>query len=257
MNAFERPQSWARQVVHRFVILMLIVGGRVYAAVPLLEFVALTPTSLSLPEDGEASVQYRLTNQSPTSRTFTMVPITGIDVAGGIGACVLPFALAPQQSCVLNLHLIGSQMGNGVTGGPTICVALPSGDPDPLQCWQPSAADQLNIVIIPTPRALITATPASLSFAAGTLASVTLSNDPDSPVPAQDLAVDVPPNTGIDVDLGTCAAPLAPGASCELLLGAAEPQPTTTLVIAGSNTIPTSIDVTVTDVLFADGFDLH
>ena len=233
--------------------LPVLVGGVLltmtsWAQIPVIGFQPLTPTSLTLADNAEANVQYRLTNLSVQARTLTMTPIAGIAVLAGAGLCTQPVTLAPQASCVLSLRLIGSQMGSGVSGGPIVCWTA-------LACAQPAAADQLNIVVVPAPRALITATPAIVSFAAGDMATISIGNDADSPVTAQAIDVDVPPGIAIDVDIGSCAAPLPPAASCELHLGASDPQPTTILVIAGSNTFETSIEVTVTEVLFVDGFD--
>ncbi|MBN8480632.1 MAG: hypothetical protein J0L88_03470 [Xanthomonadales bacterium] len=229
-------------------IASVVLSMTAWAQVPVIEFEALTPTTLTLPDGAEANVQYRLTNRSLRPRTWTMMPIPGISVLAGAGLCPQPSTLAPLASCVLSLRLVGSQMGSGVHGGPIVCW-------EQFACARPSAADLLAITVVASPRALITATPAVVSFAAGGTATVSIANDAASTVTAQALTVDVPPGSTIDVDLGTCVDPLPPAASCELHLGAIDPQPTAILVIAGSNTVETSIEVTVTDTLFTDGFE--
>ena len=80
------------------------------AGQPLLTFVPLPPTTLVLPTDGEASVQYVVTNQSAVTRTFAMTPIPGVDIDTAGGHCADPFVLASHRSCTLALHLVGSAM---------------------------------------------------------------------------------------------------------------------------------------------------
>lgn len=113
------------------------------AAQPLLTFVPLTPTTVILPADGEASVQYVVTNPSAVTRTFAMMPIPGVDIDTAGGHCADPFVLASHQSCTLALHLVGSAMSGDIHGGPVVCI-----DGNPLQCWQPSAADQLHVTLV-------------------------------------------------------------------------------------------------------------
>ncbi len=113
------------------------------AGQPLLTFVPLTPTTLVLPVDGEASVQYAVTNPSVSSRTFVITPIAGVDIDTAAGHCADPFVLASHQSCTLALHLVGSAMSGDIDGGPVACI-----DGNPLQCWQPSPVDQLHVTLV-------------------------------------------------------------------------------------------------------------
>ena len=113
------------------------------AGQPLLTFVPLTPTTLVLPVDGEASVQYAVTNPSVSPRTFVVTPIAGVDIDTASGHCADPFVLASHQSCTLALHLVGSAMSGGIDGGPAACI-----DGNPLQCWQPSPVDQLHVTLV-------------------------------------------------------------------------------------------------------------
>ena len=74
-------------------------------------------------------------------------------------------------------------------------------------------------------------------------------------IAAEGLAVEVPPASSILVDLGSCAAPLAPAASCTIVIGGSAAE-TATLVIAGEHTTTAEVVVTlVDDVVFEDGFD--
>ncbi|HEU4663096.1 MAG TPA: hypothetical protein VFS55_03580 [Dokdonella sp.] len=221
-------------------------------AQPVLTFAPLTPTTLTLPANGDAVVAYQVTNASAATRTFAMTPIPGIDIDTSSGHCADPFVLASHASCALSLHLVGSAMAGDIDGGPVVCI-----DGSPLQCWQPAAADQLHVTLLPAQVATIAATPTEVAIAIGSTATITIGNAADSPLPAQNLAVAVPPASSIVVDLGTCTAPLAPGASCTLVVGGTAAEAATVLEIAGDDTTSASVAVTLfDDVVFADGFDL-
>ncbi len=110
------------------------------AGSPLWTFTPLTATTLSIPSNGTATIQYQITNQSRSTHTLTMNPITGVTQNIGGGYCGNPFTLAYQQSCVLNLTVNGSAIPSHLAGGPVVC-QQGSG----LQCYQPSASDVLNL----------------------------------------------------------------------------------------------------------------
>jgi hypothetical protein len=242
--------SWRRCLVHVGIALASYVAPA-SADSPIITFTPLTPTTLTLPANSDAVVRYQLTNQSTLQRTFDVLPIAGVEVVGGGGNCANPFTLASHQSCTLELHLVGSQMSGNINGGPIACI---SGNP--LQCYQPAAPDQLQVTLGPAQLATIDAHPTALTIAVGDVASVTIENAIDAPVAAQNLAVDVPPGSSIEVDAGTCTLALQPGSSCELLIGGAVAETATVLVIAGDNTTSTSVTVTlIDDRIFADAFD--
>jgi hypothetical protein len=221
------------------------------AAPPLVSFSPLTPTTLTLPADGEAIVLYQVTNESAMVHGFQMQPIQGIQLVTGNGHCTDPFVLASHQSCILGLRLVGSEMPGNITSGPVVCVAGSL-----LECWSPSPANQLNVTLVPAQVATISATPPSLTLALGHAATITVSNAGGSSISAQNLVVDVPPTSSILVDAGTCAAPLAPGASCAFQIVGTVVETATALVIAGDHTTTTTVTVTlVDDVLFEDGFE--
>ncbi|HEY6940113.1 MAG TPA: hypothetical protein VI238_01465 [Dokdonella sp.] len=222
------------------------------SAQPVVTFVPLTPTTLALTANGDAVVAYQVTNASAATRTFAMTPIPGIDIDTSGGHCADPFVLASHEACALSLHVVGSAMPGNIDGGPLVCI-----DGSPLQCWQPAAADQLHVTLLPAQVATIEATPAAVTIATGSTAAIAIANAADSPVPARNLAVAVPPASSIVVDLGTCAAPLAPGASCTLVVGGTVAEAATVLEIAGDDTTTTTVAVSLfDDVVFADGFDL-
>lgn len=234
------------------------IAGLAFAAVlpatagaPLITFSALTPTTLTLPVNEEAIVLYQATNQSAIVHGFRMQPIQGIELVSGSGHCGDPFVLDSQQSCILGLRLLGSEIPGNITSGPIVCIAG-----NPLQCGSPSPANQLNVTLVPAQIATISATPPSLTLALGHAGTVTASNAGDSPISAQNLTIDVPPTSSILVDAGTCTAALAAGASCAFQVVGSAAESATELVISGDDTTSSIVTVTlVDDVIFEDGFD--
>ncbi len=70
-----------------------------------------------------------------------MSSIVGIDqITSGTGNCSNPFTLRSKQSCTLTLQVNGSDLTSNVSGGPVVC-----NQGNRLQCYQPSAAESLNI----------------------------------------------------------------------------------------------------------------
>jgi len=221
------------------------------AGAPLITFSPLTPTTLTLPVNEEAIVLYQVTNQSAIVHGFQMQPIQGIELVPGSGHCGDPFVLGSQQSCILGLRLLGSEIPANITGGPIVCIAG-----NPLQCWSPNPANQLNVTLVPAQVATISATPPALTLALGHAGAFTVSNAGDSPISAQNLTIDVPPASSILVDAGTCAAALAPGASCAFQVVGSVAESATELVISGNDTTSSIVTVTlVDDVIFKDGLD--
>ena len=124
-------------------VLALGLAAPACGAPPIIAFVPLTPTTLTLPVAGEAAVLYQVTNQSALAHSFAMTAIIGIELVSGTSNCANPFLLDAQQSCILALRLIGNQMAGNVSGGPVVCIGG-----NPLQCTQPTPADQLQITLV-------------------------------------------------------------------------------------------------------------
>lgn len=218
---------------------------------PLWTFTALTPTTLTVPVDSTATVRYRVTNQS--NRTHVVAPraIPGVTQVTGAGLCAQPIPLPPNGSCMLELLVTGAGLPpNGVSGGPVLCSVS-----NPNQCYQPSASSVLQLTPGPPSTATLEAEPASSTFAAGSVAIVTLTHDGGAPVTG--IRVEVPDEVPLQVDPDSCADPLPPGGDCQLLLTADEAVPTVVLLVEADNASSVAIEVTVTpsDTLFADGFD--
>lgn len=222
------------------------------AAIPILTFDPQTPTTISVPVNGIARVDYLVTNRSNLSRTWAMNPIQGIDqIATGSNPCSPTFFLAGQQSCVLQLNVTGAQIpSGGVHGGPIVCNVSSQ-----LQCYQPSQINSLNIGVGPPLLVEIAVNPGALTFTPGSTGVMTVTHTGNIATNAQDISADVPAGIDIVVDADACTS-LAPFASCDIQLSASLPQQTSTLIIGGINTNMVDVAVTVTnDPLFADGFE--
>lgn len=117
--------------------------GFSYAGAPLWTFAPLTATTISVPADETATVQYQVTNQSSKAHTLSMTSITGVSqTTTGTGVCGNPFTLSGHGSCTLSLQIDGSQVTSGNTNGPVVCEQGST-----LQCYRPSPSDTLNITV--------------------------------------------------------------------------------------------------------------
>lgn len=112
-----------------------------WAAAPLWTFEPLTATTIVIPANGTANVQYRVTNQSSRPHTLAMQPIPGAtQVTAGLNICSNPFVLGGKESCVLSIEIDGSQLNQAITDGPLVCQ-----QDSTTQCYRPSAADVLHL----------------------------------------------------------------------------------------------------------------
>ena len=108
-----------------------------HAGIPVWVFTPQTPTTITIASNDNATISYKITNQSHVPHTLLMKPIPGITPSGN---CSTPIGY--QQSCTLNLQISGSALQGNVVGGPVLCQ-----DGNPLQCYQPSQANSLNITL--------------------------------------------------------------------------------------------------------------
>lgn len=111
------------------------------AGSPLWTFTPLTATTLSVPSNDTATVQYQVTNQSTRTHTLTMQSIQGItQLTTGLGVCGNPFILTGKASCTLSLQVNGSQLTQPISDGPIVCEQGST-----LQCYRPAQANLLAI----------------------------------------------------------------------------------------------------------------
>ncbi|MDP1603839.1 MAG: IPT/TIG domain-containing protein [Legionella sp.] len=206
------------------------------AGSPLWTFAPLTATTVVVPENDMAVIQYRVTNQSYKTHTLTMKPVPGVtQVTTGMGVCGNPFVLRSKESCVLSLLTMGSDITNPINDGPVVCQ-----QGSELQCYRPAAANILRITQGP-PRtdAVITVSNSPLTLAVnGASGQLTINNTSFSVI-ATNITSDFT-GTALDgnvTETGNTCASVAPGASCTLTYtpgNTAVPQ--TNFTIQGSNT---------------------
>lgn len=122
--------------------ILLSLSALLHAGSPVWTFTPLTATSVSVPVNGTATIQYQVTNQSAKSHSLLMTPITGItQMTTGAGICSNPFTLPSKgSSCTLSLPVNGSQLTHSITDGPIVCEQGST-----LQCYKPSPSNVLNI----------------------------------------------------------------------------------------------------------------
>lgn len=221
-------------------------------AQPQVVFVPLTTTSVAVPLNATATVAYEVRNTTSLPRQLVMVPIPGIvQLDQGPGRCAPVVPVPANGSCVLELLLQWSALpAAGVSGGPAMCIG---GNPN--LCFQPAAVDQLQVTVAPPLLALLEVLPAALSFPAGGSGALSVLHTGQPAVVVDNLRLVGAASAGIEVDLAACAAPLFPGGDCTLVLTAAQPVATVVLSLEGDYSLPVAVEVTVTDILFADGFE--
>ena len=123
--------------------LSMLVAATSSLATPLLVYSPATPTTPILEVSDTAIVSYVVTSQDYKTTSWTMTPILGIvQLTGAAEECSSPFVLGLNQSCTLDLQLSAAQMNEVTQGGPIACQ---SGNP--LSCYQPSAANQLEVTV--------------------------------------------------------------------------------------------------------------
>ena len=122
--------------------ILLSLSALLHAGSPVWTFTPLTATSVSVPANSTATIQYQVTNQSAKSHSLVMTPIAGItQTTTGAGICSNPFTLPSRgSSCTLSLQVNGSQLTHSITDGPIVCEQGST-----LQCYKPSPSNILNI----------------------------------------------------------------------------------------------------------------
>ncbi|HAT8189616.1 TPA: DUF1566 domain-containing protein, partial [Legionella pneumophila] len=88
------------------------------AGIPLWTFTPQSATTLQVPVNGSAIIQYTIKNQSSKSHRLVIVPVPGLSQTA-------PCQLAPKgatgDTCTLNLVVTGSALPEvGISGGPSL-----------------------------------------------------------------------------------------------------------------------------------------
>ena len=227
-------------------IIALCVFNTAYAGSrPLWTFTPLTETTVSVPSNDTAMVQYRVTNQSNRTRTLMMQPIQGItQLTSGLGICGNPFILTENASCTLSLQVNGSQLTHPISDGPIVCKQGST-----FLCYRPSRADILDVTQAGTiTDATMTVTGSPLTLATnGSTGTLTINNT-SLTASATNIVSNFTDTAleGYVTETGNTCASVAPQASCTLTY-----TPGSTVVaqtdftIQGSNTnaVTAAIDI--------------
>ncbi|MDF1684407.1 MAG: IPT/TIG domain-containing protein [Legionellaceae bacterium] len=119
----------------------------VQASSPVWTLTPLTATTLVVPSNDTAVVQYQITNQSTKTRAFSMQSISGItQVTTGQGVCGNPFVLSGKASCTLSLEIDGSLITRPIMDGPVVCE-----NGSKFLCYRPARSNNLHITQAPLP----------------------------------------------------------------------------------------------------------
>jgi hypothetical protein len=185
------------------------------AGTPLWTFEALTPTTVAVPFNAIASVQYRVTNQSNRSHTLVMQSIPGVlQVTSGAGVCSNPFVLAGHASCTLSLQIIGSELNRPISDGPIICQQGGLTN----QCYRPAAAEILQITQTPSADTNIAVSGSPLSLIAGGPTGSLIITNMSSDITATNITSNFTGTAleGLVTETGNTCASVAPNSSCTL-----------------------------------------
>lgn len=196
-------------------VFLLTISTLSYAGTPLWTFTPLTATTLSVPSNDTATVQYTITNQSSGVHTLSMQSIQGItQTTTGLGICGNPFILTGKASCTLSLQVNGSQLSSPINDGPIVCEQGST-----LQCYRPVSSNILHITqasAITDATITVTGSPLTLTTN-GPTGTLTINNT-SLIVAATNIASDFTGTAlnGNVTETGNTCASVAPQSSCTL-----------------------------------------
>lgn len=226
-------------------LLILTITKITIAGTPLWTFTPLTATTLAVPANGTATVQYLVTNQSKRTHTLALKPITGITQLTGGGLCANPFTLSANASCTLSLSIDGEALTTSIVDGPVVCTAGST-----LQCYRPSFANILQITrdtAMPSALIAVSGSPLSLNVN-GSTGTLTILNNSTTEA-ANNITSDFT-NTALDgnvTETGNTCVVVSPQSSCTLTFtpgNTVVPQTSFTISGTNTNTITAAIEIT-------------
>ena len=113
------------------------------ASTPTWTFTPLTNTTITVPSNGQKSIVYRVTNNSPFGKRLVIKHMDGVTQAS---ICIAAGKGKGDNTCQLSLNIDGSKLpNNGLKSGPVLCQANSKDKPDNNACYQPSTNQQVNI----------------------------------------------------------------------------------------------------------------
>ncbi|MCB4788488.1 midcut-by-XrtH protein [Delftia sp. Lp-1] len=191
-----------------------------------------TPTTLSMPSTpvsfdtgGAGSVTITNSGSAPAFNVQASIPVgSGITVSNTTCSAIL----APSANCTITLTAPAAEGPTNISFGGSNT---------------PTTTVQVTVTV-PVPTTTLSIPSAPLSFAAGGSTTVLISNTGASA--AFNVTATAPAGSGITVQSNTCGAALASLASCGITLTAAAAEGPTAISFGGSNTLATTVPVTVT-----------
>ncbi|MDF1684406.1 MAG: IPT/TIG domain-containing protein [Legionellaceae bacterium] len=127
--------------------MMLCLLSVAQASSPVWTLTPLTATTIAVPSNDTAIVQYLVENQSTTPRTLTMQSIPGVvQLTTGLGVCGRSFILSGKASCTLSLEIDGSLLTRPIMDGPVVCE-----NGSKFLCYRPARSNNLHITQAPLP----------------------------------------------------------------------------------------------------------
>ena len=219
-----------------------------YAAFPLWTFTPNInyPPQVSITPNQTATVVYTVQNQSYKAKSLVIKATPGVEQ---VYPCQLAPVGQPGSSCSLILTVTGNKLSNdGVHTGPILCQSNSNGTPNSNQCYQPSAADSLNVTVThPTAGVTISVNPFIFLMAENSTETVTVTNDANSSDSANNVSATIPGGSGISVQSTTCGSSLAIGANCTITFASTIQVGPIIIPIKGDNTNTVNVYTTVTD----------
>lgn len=205
--------QWIKNKI--LMVLLLTIGAFSYAGSPVWTFTPLTATTLSVPSNDTATVQYIVTNQSSRVHTLSMQSIQGVtQITIGLGICGKPFVLTGKASCTLSLQVNGSQLTAPINDGPIVCEQGST-----LQCYRPASSNLLHITQAgPITDATITVTGSPLTLTTNGPTGTLTINNTSLIVAATNITSNFT-GTALDgnvTETGNTCASVAPQSSCTL-----------------------------------------
>jgi hypothetical protein len=196
-------------------VFLLTITTLSYAGAPVWTVTPLTATTISVPSNDTATVQYTVTNQSSRVHTLSMRSIQGItQTTTGLGICGNPFILTPKASCTLSLQVNGSQLTSSINDGPIVCEQGST-----LQCYRPAPSNILHITQASAiTDATITVTGSPLTLTRNGLTGTLTINNTSLIVAATNITSDFTGTAleGNVTETGNTCASVAPQSSCTL-----------------------------------------
>lgn len=225
-----------------FFIIIMIASTITQAGTPLWTFQPLTATTLTVPANGTATVQYQVTNHSSKLINLLMQPIAGITASG----CT---PVASHQSCTLTLQINGATIPASISGGPILCNQL-----NPLQCYRPTSNSELRITRSnQPPLSTINITGSPLLLTPNSTGFLTIINNSSQTVTNIHAILPAGLAANVTQDASNCVTVL-PGQSCHLQFTANnQVYPATTIIIVGDNTVTQEATVAIDYSSITDG----